>query len=98
MLDELKAHLEEMLRGFRSGVAVYEEHIVEALDKLERAAAQITAPIAEVPPAPEAEAPAPVAEPEAAPAAEAPVAEAPAAAAPAELAAPVAAEQPAAAV
>lgn len=38
MLDELKAHLEEMLRSFRSGVAVYEEHIVEALAKLERAA------------------------------------------------------------
>ena len=35
MLDELKAHLEEMLRGFRSGVAVYEDHLVEALAKLE---------------------------------------------------------------
>ena len=34
MLDELKAHLEEMLRGFRSGVAVYEDHLLEALAKL----------------------------------------------------------------
>jgi DNA polymerase-3 subunit gamma/tau len=46
MLDELKAHLEEMLRGFRSGVAVYEEHLVEALAKLERAAAQLVTPAA----------------------------------------------------
>lgn len=46
MLDELKAHLEEMLRGFRSGVAVYEDHIVEALAKLERAAAQLVTPAA----------------------------------------------------
>jgi hypothetical protein len=44
MLDELKAHLEEMLRGYRSGVAVYEQHIVDALAKLERAAVQLVAP------------------------------------------------------
>ena len=48
MLDELKAHLEEMLRGFRSGVAVAEEHLVEALNKVERAAANLVAPVAGV--------------------------------------------------
>lgn len=52
MLDELKAHLEEMLRSFRSGVAVYEEHLVEALaklagaqDKLDQHAAEVVANI-----------------------------------------------------
>ena len=46
MLDELRAHAEEMLRGFDSGVAVYREHITELLSKIERAAAQLVTPAA----------------------------------------------------
>ena len=83
MLDELKTHLEEMLRGFRSGVAVYEEHIVEALAKLERAAAQLVAPAA--PPAEATNPPAP-SEPAAALTGEAATGEAQNGAAPEELA------------
>lgn len=86
MFDELKAHLEEMLRGFRSGVAVAEEHIVEALVKLERSAAQLIAPAA--PPAEATNPPVP-SEPAAATTGEAATGEAQNGGAPEELAATV---------
>jgi hypothetical protein len=33
--EAVKAHAEEMLRGFRSGVAVYEDHLIELVRRVD---------------------------------------------------------------
>ena len=71
-------HVHELLRGFRSGVAVAEDHLVELLQRLERLGGHLFGVSAPAPePAPEpAPAPEPTPAPEPAPV-EAPATDAP---------------------